>query len=44
VVEELTDGSMALIWRLHHCMADGSTIVAFASAVLWSPVRRKGGH
>lgn len=35
VVEELTDGAMALIWRLHHCMADGSTAMAFASAVLW---------
>jgi diacylglycerol O-acyltransferase / wax synthase len=37
VVEELTDGAMALIWRLHHCMADGSTAMALASAVLWSP-------
>src|SRR3984957_13478170 len=38
VVEELADGAMALIWRLHHCLADGSTAMAFASAVLWSPV------
>src|SRR3984957_252580 len=37
VVEELADGAMALIWRLHHCMADGSTAVDLASAVLWSP-------
>jgi diacylglycerol O-acyltransferase / wax synthase len=37
VVEELTDGAMALIWRLHHCMADGDTAIALASAVLWSP-------
>jgi WS/DGAT/MGAT family acyltransferase len=37
VIEELADGSMALIWRLHHCMADGSTAMALASSVLWSP-------
>jgi diacylglycerol O-acyltransferase len=37
VVGELADGAMALIWRLHHCLADGSTAMAFASAVLWSP-------
>jgi diacylglycerol O-acyltransferase len=41
VVRELADGSMALIWRMHHCMADGSTMVAFASAVLWSPEQAK---
>ena len=37
VVPELDDGAMALIWRLHHCMADGATAMAFASAVLWRP-------
>ena len=37
VVPELADGAMALIWRLHHCMADGATAMAFASAVLWRP-------
>jgi diacylglycerol O-acyltransferase len=37
VVEDLADGAMALIWRLHHCLADGSTAMAFASSVLWSP-------
>jgi diacylglycerol O-acyltransferase / wax synthase len=36
VVEQLADGSMALIWRLHHCMADGKTAMALASSVLWS--------
>jgi diacylglycerol O-acyltransferase / wax synthase len=36
VVEELDDGSMALIWRLHHCMADGTTCVRIGSSVLWS--------
>jgi diacylglycerol O-acyltransferase / wax synthase len=37
VVPELADGSMALIWRLHHCMADGATAMALATAVLWRP-------
>jgi WS/DGAT/MGAT family acyltransferase len=27
---------MALIWRIHHCMADGTTCVRLGSAVLWS--------
>jgi diacylglycerol O-acyltransferase len=35
VVPELDDGAMALIWRLHHCMADGATAMALAAAVLW---------
>ena len=36
VVERLDDGSAALIWRIHHCMADGTAAVGLASAVLWS--------
>ena len=35
VVEQLEDGSTALIWRIHHCMADGVTCVKCASALLW---------
>jgi diacylglycerol O-acyltransferase / wax synthase len=35
VVGNLADGGMALIWRLHHCLADGNAAMAFASAVLW---------
>jgi diacylglycerol O-acyltransferase / wax synthase len=35
VVERLEDGSTALIWRIHHCMADGATAVKLASALLW---------
>jgi diacylglycerol O-acyltransferase len=37
VVPELDGGAMALIWRLHHCMADGATAMAFATSVLWRP-------
>jgi diacylglycerol O-acyltransferase / wax synthase len=36
VVERLQDGSMALIWRLHHCLADGTTSVRFGAEILWS--------
>jgi diacylglycerol O-acyltransferase len=34
-VVELDDESMALVWRVHHCMADGTTCVRLGSAVLW---------
>jgi WS/DGAT/MGAT family acyltransferase len=36
VVERMDDGSMALIWRIHHCLADGTASVRLGSAVLWS--------
>lgn len=36
VVEPLEDDLMALIWRIHHCLADGATCVRLGSAVLWS--------
>jgi diacylglycerol O-acyltransferase len=35
VLERLEDGSTALIWRIHHCMADGVTAVKLGSALLW---------
>jgi WS/DGAT/MGAT family acyltransferase len=36
VVEPLEDGSVALIWRIHHAMADGQATMAIGSALLWS--------
>src|SRR6202022_4287883 len=36
VVEQLDDGSMALIWRVHHCMADGTACMRIGSSVIWS--------
>jgi len=36
VVEPLEDGSRAVIWRIHHAMADGQAAIAIGSAVLWS--------
>jgi diacylglycerol O-acyltransferase / wax synthase len=35
VVDELDDGSVALIWRLHHCMVDGVTALRLGSVLLW---------
>src|SRR3954454_9329419 len=36
VVDALTDGSMALIWRIHHCLADGTTATRLAGQLLWA--------
>jgi len=36
VVPVLADGSMALVWRIHHCLADGTTAMRMAADVLWS--------
>ena len=35
VVSGLEGGQTALIWRIHHCMADGFAAMKLASAVLW---------
>ena len=36
VVEGMADGTTALVWRIHHCLADGMTAMRMASDVLWS--------
>jgi diacylglycerol O-acyltransferase len=35
VIPRLAGGDSALIWRIHHALADGSTAMRMASAVLW---------
>lgn len=35
VVETLEHGGVALIWKIHHCMADGATAMGFAEQLLW---------
>jgi diacylglycerol O-acyltransferase / wax synthase len=35
VIPELADGGSALIWRIHHALADGSSIMRIARAALW---------
>ena len=34
-VVRLTGGGAALVWRLHHTLADGTTAMRFARTVLW---------
>lgn len=34
-VAELEDGGAALIWRIHHCMADGTAAVRLGAQMLW---------
>ncbi len=34
-VVEIEHESLALVWRIHHCMADGATSVRLGAAVLW---------
>jgi diacylglycerol O-acyltransferase len=36
VVEPLAGNRTALIWRIHHAMADGQATMAIGSALLWS--------
>ncbi|MDQ3720562.1 MAG: hypothetical protein M3350_07260, partial [Actinomycetota bacterium] len=34
-VLELNDGGLAVVWRLHHALADGTAAMRLARAVLW---------
>jgi Wax ester synthase/diacylglycerol acyltransferase catalytic domain/WS/DGAT C-terminal domain len=44
VVPRLADGGSAVIWRIHHALADGSTAMQMANAVLWDEQRDIGGR
>lgn len=35
VLHPLSDGGSALVWRIHHALADGQTCARLAAAVLW---------
>lgn len=35
VIPQLTGGGSALVWRIHHALADGWTAMRMADAVLW---------
>jgi hypothetical protein len=37
-VAPLADGGVVVIWRLHHALADGTTAVRWAKALLWDEV------
>ncbi len=34
-VAPLADGGTALVWRVHHALADGTTLVRWAESLLW---------
>ena len=37
VVGPLADGDTVLVWKVHHALADGTTLMALARDVLWDP-------
>jgi diacylglycerol O-acyltransferase len=41
VIPRLADGDSAVIWRIHHALADGMTAMRMAGAVLWDEVPTK---
>ena len=43
-VAELEDGGTALIWRIHHALADGTTAMRLAREVLWHEEPLPGDH
>jgi diacylglycerol O-acyltransferase len=45
VVDQLEDGGVALIWKIHHSMADGATAMRFSEELLWdAPVDAGAGE
>jgi hypothetical protein len=46
-VAPLLSGGSALVWRIHHALADGTTAMRYARELLWDPDaggERVGGH
>jgi hypothetical protein len=43
VIPRLASGGSAVTWRIHHALADGSTAMQMASAVLWDDPEDEGG-
>jgi diacylglycerol O-acyltransferase / wax synthase len=39
LVGPLEDGASAIVWRIHHCMADGVTAVRLGGQILWDTER-----
>ncbi|WP_369256671.1 WS/DGAT domain-containing protein [Geodermatophilus amargosae] len=47
VLGPLTGGGALLVWRVHHALADGGTVMRLAEDVLWDPAPDagdRGGH
>jgi hypothetical protein len=43
-VARLEGGGAALVWRIHHAVADGTTAMRFARDVLWDPLNGGRAH
>ena len=43
-VAELDDGGTALIWRIHHALADGTAAMRFARELLWDAPEQPPGR
>ena len=41
---ERASGGTALVWRIHHALADGTTAMRLADALLWDPDPASGGE
>ena len=44
LVGSLVGGGAALVWRLHHALADGTTLMHLAHDVLWDPIPAADQH
>lgn len=44
VIPRLADGRWALIWKIHHCLADGTTAVRAGSRLIWTQEPDAGGR
>jgi WS/DGAT/MGAT family acyltransferase len=38
------DGGAALVWRVHHALADGTMLMRYAHDLLWDPWPKTAGH
>jgi diacylglycerol O-acyltransferase len=43
VVGPVAGGGAVLVWRVHHALADGGTVMRLAEDVLWDPAPAAGG-
>ncbi|WP_216870355.1 WS/DGAT domain-containing protein [Modestobacter excelsi] len=44
LVGPLAAGGAVLVWRVHHALADGGTVMRLADGVLWDPAPETGGR
>jgi len=39
----MSEGGAALVWRIHHALADGTAAMRYAQALLWDPAETSSG-